>query len=476
MYMKPQVTIFIFRRDLRVFDNLALHQLNKAFPSVPILPIFIFNPNQIDASKNKYFSNAAVEFMIESLHDLETHVPKLYYFEGHDEEILNQLLKHLHIEAIGWNEDYTPFARKRDGALKTWCDDHKIASITCTHDYNLMDFKAVKTDTGNTYEVFTPLYRKIIKMINSIPFPLAASNVSKYIFYNKPMQSPVQVKNISKYIITPTPKRYIKGGRKQALQILDKIKNKEFKAYENERNFPALAKTTHLSAYMKFGNLSVREVFWTTHKTYGVSHGLIREYIWRFFYSYVIYFNDKMLQHQVSKEANKPMKPKFASLQWSYNEQKFKLWCEGKTGFPIVDAAMISMNQTGFMHNRLRMIVAMFLVKDLHIDWTLGEQYFATKLVDYDPCSNSGGWQWCASVGPDASPSYRIFNPWIQSAKFDPQAIFIKKWIPPLQNVPAKHIHEWFVNHVKYQHIKYPPPILDHSIESKKSIEIFKKI
>jgi deoxyribodipyrimidine photo-lyase len=473
--MKPQVLIFIFRRDLRIIDNLALHNLHKAHPSIPIIPMFIFNPVQIDSSKSKYYSSAAVEFMVESLHDLETHLPKLYYFEGKDEDVLNQVLKQFQVECIAWNEDYTPFAKKRDETLKRWCRDHKIDYITSTCDYNLMDFEYIKTDVGNTYEVFTPFYRKVIKTVNKIAFPLAQSNTSKYIFYNKTIANPPQVKNISKYIDAPTPKRYIKGGRANALQILDKIKRKEFQAYDHERDYPALDKTTHLSAYLKFGNVSVREVFWVTHKTYGISHGLIREYIWRFFYAYMINYNDKMLQHQVSKEANQPMKAKYAHIPWNNNEIKFKAWCEGKTGFPIVDAAMISLNQTGFMHNRLRMIVAMFLIKDLHIDWTWGERYFASKLVDYDPCSNSGGWQWCASVGPDASPSYRIFNPWIQSKKFDQNVIFIKKWVPPLTQVSPKHIHEWFEYHKKYEHIKYPPPLLDHSIESHISIEIFKQ-
>jgi deoxyribodipyrimidine photo-lyase len=208
-------------------------------------------------------------------------------------------------------------------------------------------------------------------------------------------------------------------------------------------------------------------------KVYGENHGLVRELLWREFYANVTNHIPHILVGQVSSEPTHPMKLKFDNVEWPHDEKKFKRWCEGKTGFPFVDAAMICMNKTGYMHNRLRMIVAMFLTKDMAIDWRMGERYFAQKLIDYDPSSNSGGWQWAGSIGADSQPYFRIFNPWTQSEKFDKDAAFIKKWIPLLANVPAKSIHNWDKDHVKYNNKGYPAPMLDHSIESKKALGYF---
>jgi deoxyribodipyrimidine photo-lyase len=252
---------------------------------------------------------------------------------------------------------------------------------------------------------------------------------------------------------------------------LKTIKNGEFINYDNERN-DLKKETTHLSAYIKFGCVSIREVYYKILLKLGKSNGLINELIWRDFYMNITYYYPKILQGQISiKKKNQPLKDKYKIIKWSKNNKFYKKWCNGETGFPIVDAAMTQLNTTGYMHNRCRMIVACFLCKDLLLDWRLGEKYFATKLVDYDPMSNSGGWQWSSSVGADSQPYFRIFNPWAQQIKFDPECKYIKKWLPILSECPVNHIHKWYEYHNNYD--VYCKPIVDHDIMRKKALDLY---
>lgn len=224
------------------------------------------------------------------------------------------------------------------------------------------------------------------------------------------------------------------------------------KNYAETRDFPALQSTSQLSAHLKFGTVSVREVFYAVVQALGEEHPLLRQLYLRHFFTHIAYYFPKVFGHAFID--------KFDKVAWDNNLEIFQAWAAGKTGFPIVDAAMRDLNATGNMHNRLRMVVASFLVKDLHISWRWGERYFAQHLLDYDPCLNNGNWQWAASTGCDAQPYFRIFNPWLQQQKFDPDCVYIYQWLPELRGVPAKVLHNWHKTH--YGDF-YPAPIIDHS-------------
>lgn len=283
--------------------------------------------------------------------------------------------------------------------------------------------------------------------------------------------------NVYRPVLPDTVKPALTGGRDAGLAIITKIRSKHFAKYDAERDIPALDKTTKLSAYLKFGCISIREALEACVATHGLEHGLVRELFWREFYAYIAYHHRHILRGQVQPRiGNSSFNATYASLTWKpVPDALFQAWCNGNTGFPIVDAAMICMNRTGWMHNRLRMIVASFFCKDLLGDWRVGERYFASRLIDYDPASNNGGWQWIASTGTDAQPYFRVFNPWLQSKKYDPKCDFIKKWIPALRKVPSAHIHEWHLRHGGYSGVRYPAPILDHSKQSKAAVDMFKE-
>ena len=263
----------------------------------------------------------------------------------------------------------------------------------------------------------------------------------------------------SRFISQTHSENALQGGRKEALHLLKNIAH--LKNYKEIRNFPALAGTTHLSAHNKFGTVSIREVYQTIVKCFGKTHTLINELYWRDFFTHILYHFPHVLGEAFHKKYN--------DIRWENNKNFFKKWCLGMTGFPIVDAGMRELNQTGYMHNRVRMIVASFLVKDLHIDWRWGEKYFAQQLIDYDPAVNNGNWQWAASTGCDAQPYFRIFNPWRQQVQYDPDCVYIKKWLPELINISPKIIHELYKNKMN----GYPQPLVDHAIASQFSKKMY---
>lgn len=458
------INVFIFRRDFRIEDNIAFNELIK-ISKVQILPIFIFNPYQIDKSKNKYYNNNAVQFMIQCLKDLNTTLNNsLCFMYGHDIEILEELHFKYTINTIAFNADYTPFAIKRDSVITKWCTQKKINVLT-RNDYNLLDFNNIKTKTGNIYQVFTPFYRNVINVINEVSKP-SYNNIAKQLISIKG-----NITDIDKFY-KKNINVAITGGRDNALKILRKIKNGDFKNYDTDRNYPSLDKTTKLSAYIKFGCVSIREVLWTMINTYGKNHGLVRELIWREFYSYITFHFPKILKGQL-RGNNESFKEKYNNVQWKYSEINWIAWCNGTTGVPFVDAAMRHLKKTGWMPNRCRMIVAVFLTKSLLIDWRLGEHYFACNLTDYDPSSNNGGWQWSSSTGVDSQPYFRSFNPYLQSEKYDPKCEYIKKWVPELANVDIKDIHNWDKTYKNYK--VYQQPIVDTKIEFMKFKQMFLK-
>jgi deoxyribodipyrimidine photo-lyase len=451
-------SLFIFRRDLRLDDNTGLRAALKQ--SDLVIPCFIFDPRQVGA-KNAYRSANAIQFMIESLEDLDAQLhekkAKLYLFHGEAEKIITQLITKEKIDAVFINQDYTPFSIKRDNAINKVCHQHNVA-FHASHDALINPPESIMTGNGTPYAVFTAFWKKSRQIPVEKPIKLKQTN-----FYTKSISSSSLHKLLEKEIL-PTRNKLIAshGGRDQALKILNKIP--KFTQYASTHDTPSIP-TTHLSAHLKFGTISVRETHSAIAKKLGASHPLIRQFYWRDFFSYVSYHSPFVFGHAYHA--------KYDNLKWNYSEKEFQAWCEGKTGFPIVDAGMRELNATGFMHNRVRMIVASFLTKDLHIDWRWGEKYFATQLIDYDPAVNNGNWQWAASTGCDAQPYFRIFNPWMQQKKFDPACTYIKTWVPELAHVDNKIIHNWFKDDAIIK--GYSKPIIDHATESRAAKEMYRK-
>lgn len=450
--------LFIFRRDLRLEDNTGLiFALEKA---KEVVPCFIFTPDQIE--HNPYRSDSCLQFMIESLEDLEkslhTKKGKLHLFYGKPEEVITRCFKELAIDAVFFNQDYTPYSLARDQKINNVCK--KLNISCCSFEDALLNppEETLKKDQ-KPYTVFTPFYRNSSKIAIAHPIQNLHKN-----YYSEPISFSYDSSLYNKIL----PKRPFppKGGRAKSLKILQNLEN--FSSYASLRNFPAEEGTTHLSSHLKFTTCSIREVYWALVKKLGPDSELIRSLYWRDFFTCIAFYFPKVFSGAFHS--------KFNDLSWNSDKETFKRWCEGTTGFPIVDAGMRELNQTGFMHNRARMITASFLVKDLHIDWRWGEKYFASKLIDYDPAVNNGNWQWAASTGCDAQPYFRIFNPWLQAAKFDPDCSYIKRWIPELKAVSPKIIHNWYLEKHHSECSSYPIPIVDHAKESKIALASYKKL
>lgn len=459
------MNLFIFHRDYRLFDNTTLIEMSKKEGT--ITPIFIFTPEQI-TKKNKYRSNNSVQFLIESLFELKESIKeykgKIHFFYGNYMDVIKSFKN---VNSIGFNFDYSPYAVMRDTKIKEYCIKNNIKFYS-KEDYLLYDILNNNTmnKSGSPYTVFTPYKKHCLANLkvrkpnkyNNFKFTNKVIN-NKYIINDMKMKSfYIENKDIN-----------VRGGRSNGLQILKKIKN--WKDYNNMRNC-MIYKTTFMSAYLHFNVLSIREVFYRILKKLGRNNNLINELHWRDFYVNIMYFFPKVLIG-MKKGKNKSFREKYDKILWKKNKKHFNAWKKGITGFPIVDACMRQMNTTGYMHNRGRMIVASFLVKNLNIDWKEGEKYFAQTLVDYDPSSNNGGWQWTSGGGTDAQPYFRIFNCWTQSKKFDPNCRYIKKWVPELKDVNNKDIHKWDIKHTDYN--LYVKPIVDHKETREKTLKMFKK-
>jgi len=459
MNKKYNKSIFIFRRDLRIYDNtgfiLALKESNL------VIPIFIFDPIQVE-QQNEYKSDNCIQFMLESIKDLEAQLKKqdgkLFLLYGNTQEVIKNLINIESIDALFLNRDYTPFSIKRDEQIKHLCIKHNI-SFNESSDLLLTEPEQIKTGNSEPYSIFTPFYNKASKQIVNEPVKNNYTN-----FYNKPIKSEVKLAHMYKKVLPSTNINvWVNGGRTNGNKVLDSLKNLE--NYIKDKDYPYKL-TSNLSAHIKFGTFSIREIYHEIGQTLGKKHPLIKQLYWRDFFTHIAYHSSFIFGHA--------FKPKYENVKWNYNKSLFDKWKNGLTGFPIVDAGMRQLNKTGFMHNRVRMIVGSFLVKDMHMDWREGEKYFAQKLVDYDPSVNNGNWQWVASTGADSQPYFRIFNPWLQQKKFDPDCIYIKEWIPELKDVNSKIIHS--LHNLKYNLPNYPKPILNHSIESKITIKMFKEI
>lgn len=455
MQKNYEKSLFIFRRDLRLDDNKALLEACKQ--SEAVIPCFIFDPRQITKA-NTYKSNNSIQFMIESLKDLQEQLEKkggkLYFFYGEHETVIPKIIKETKAQALFFNKDYTPFALKRDTAITHAAEKLKIA-VNSYQGLLLSDPETVKNLSGKPYTVFTPFFKKVAAQKPAEPVKCHYNN-----FYSGTL-SLAESKTILKELLPPENKLLAEhGGTSNAKKILKKLNH--FKDYPETRDLPFL-KTTQLSAHLKFGTVSPQQVIAAIleHKA---SKDLIRQLYWRDFYTHIAYH----FPHVFGKAFNKH----YTHLNWSKSKTHFEQWCNGMTGFPIVDAGMRQLNATGYMHNRVRMIVCSFLTKNLHINWTWGEQYFAQQLVDYDPAVNNGSWQWGASTGADAAPYFRIFNPWLQQKKFDPDCRYIKTWVPELQKVSPKLIHKADKLDEPLA-ADYPRPMVDHKVTSQQAKKMF---
>jgi deoxyribodipyrimidine photo-lyase len=430
--MNKKVNIFWFRRDLRLDDNLGFFEALKA--EHPVLPIFIFDTKILDQLPK---DDARVTFIHETLQDLrqtlqDEHKSSIALFKGEPIDIYKQLIKDYDIETVYTNHDYEPYATARDTEIKTFLRDNKVEFSTFKDQVIFEKNDIVKKD-GKPYMVYTPYMRKWKEKFRSNDLE---------IFYTDSYLS-----NLIEQSSLPNLTLNDIGFEKSKQNIADyDVTPTLIETYEATRNFPAQDSTSRLGPHLRFGTVSIRkmikkaiaeenEIFW-------------QELIWREFFTQILW--------HFPHTKDQAFKPKYDRIEWRYNEAEFEAWCNGETGYPLVDAGMRQLNATGFMHNRVRMLVGSFLCKHLLMDWRLGEAYFAEKLHDYDMASNVGNWQWVAGSGVDASPYFRIFNPTTQIQKFDKNLEYIKKWVPD------------------FQELTYPKPIVEHKMARERCLETYK--
>jgi deoxyribodipyrimidine photo-lyase len=466
-----RTSLFLFRRDLRLDDNTGL--LEALELSERVLPAFVFDPRQ-QPDANDYFSPPAFQFLVESLADLDrqlaNHGGLLHRFRGLPHEVIDRLAAEhgdaLGLDAVFLNRDYTPFSRRRDARIQELCAGRGLCFHPCS-DLLLHEPGEVRTGTGGSYRVFTPFYKAAQQ--REIPETRGLVCAS---FFSGDLGS-VLGPGLDDELLSntggPRDGLHVQGGRSRALGILDRLG--DFRDYPAKRDLPTEDGTTSLSAHLKFGTVSVREVVAALRDALGSdAEPLIRQLHWRDFFTQLAWFEPRVF--------GGAFQPDLDAVEWDEGDEadaRFDAWCRGETGFPLVDAGMRQLAASGWMHNRVRMIVASFLTKDLHIDWRRGERWFARHLLDYDPCVNNGNWQWAASTGADAQPWFRIFNPWSQQEKLDPEGEYIRRWVPELDSVEPRDLHRLHQNRPAGLD-GYPQPIVDHQEEREEALARFRAL
>lgn len=432
--MNSPINIFWFRRDLRLHDNAGLLYALK--DGNPVLPVFIFDKEILDqledkADKRVAFIHAALLEMQQQLMKLNSSL-EVYY--GTPAAIFSDLIQNYKVEKVFTNHDYEPYAKKRDEQVSKFLQNNQISFHTYK-DQVIFEKNEVLKDNGDPYTVFTPYSRKWKSSLTD--FFLSSYPAEKYFknFYNQPPKSIPALKDIGfEQADYPFPSK--------------ELKDEIIKKYGQTRDFPGVENgTSRLGVHLRFGTVSIREI---ARLAKSLNETYLNELIWREFYQMILWHYPKVGEGHA-------FKPEFENIKWRNNEEEFAKWCEGMTGYPIVDAGIRELNATGFMHNRVRMVAASFLIKHLLIDWRWGEAYFAKKLLDYDLASNNGGWQWVSGSGCDAAPYFRVFNPSLQAIKFDKGLSYIKKWIPELND------------------FAYPQPMVDHKFARKRVLEVFNR-
>jgi len=433
--MKPKVTIAWFRRDLRLHDNAALYHALKS--NHPVVPVFIFDTNILNQLEDK--NDRRVEFIHSALTEMQQQLQalgsSLEIYHTTPLEAFEQLLHKFEIAQVFTNHDYEQYAIDRDKAVGALLKDHQAALLTYK-DQVIFEKDEVIKDDGKPYTVFTPYSKRWKATLTN--FYLQSYPAKKYYsnFYQHPQQlSGVPSLQSIGFIATGEPFPSREPARSVLLQ------------YKEQRDYPAIEGTSHLGIHLRFGTISIRELATQANR---LNETYLNELIWRDFYHMILW-------HFPQVRKGNAFRKEYDLISWRNNVAEFDKWCEGQTGYPIVDAGMRELNSTGFMHNRVRMIVASFLTKHLLIDWRWGEAYFAKKLLDFDYAANNGGWQWAAGSGCDAAPYFRVFNPTLQTEKFDKDLQYIRKWVP------------------EFDSFNYTPPIVQHEVARKRALEVYGK-
>lgn len=430
--MNSTINIFWFRRDLRLDDNVGFYEALRSEKSV--LPIFIFDSEILEQLPK---DDARVTFIHQTLQNMrqtlqDQHGSSIALYHGNPQDIFKNLLQDYKINTVFTNHDYEPYAKTRDEDIKTLLNKNDVEFKTFKDQVIFEKDEVVKND-GKPYMVYTPYMRKWKEKFKTIDLEIYYTNT-----FLTNLVEHSRLPNLSLSDI----------GFKKSIQEIPSfdVTPTLIQQYEDTRNFPAKDATSKLGPHLRFGTASIRkmikkaiaednEIFW-------------QELIWREFFMQILWHFPHTPDHA--------FKPKYDRIEWRNNEAEFKKWCEGQTGYPLVDAGMRQLNETGFMHNRVRMLVGSFLCKHLLIDWRWGEAYFAEKLHDYEMASNVGNWQWVAGSGVDASPYFRIFNPTTQIQKFDKNLEYIKKWVPD------------------FQELSYPQPMVEHKMARERCLETYK--
>lgn len=428
--MSKPVSIFWFRRDLRVEDNHGFYQALKG-PD-PVVPVFIFDTNILEELTDK--KDRRVEFIWESLQRMQLQLEKqgatLDVRIGDPLTVFKQLLNDYSIKAVYANHDYEPYAVKRDQSVQQLLQAKGI-SFHSYKDQVILEKSEVVKDDGKPYTVFTPYSRRwkaVLRMEDLQPFP------SEKLLSNVVKQTAKPIPSLEQLGFTASGESFPASSCPSSV----------LKSYKEQRDIPSIAGTSRLGVHLRFGTISIRAL---ARQAQGLSETFLNELIWRDFYQMILWHFPQVVSQS--------FKPAYDAIPWRNNQQEFEAWCAGQTGYPIVDAGMRELNATGYMHNRVRMIVASFLTKHLLIDWRWGEAYFAQKLLDFDLAANNGGWQWAAGSGCDAAPYFRVFNPYLQTKKFDPDLLYIKKWVP------------------EFQELTYVKPIVEHEFARARCLQTY---
>lgn len=425
------LTIFWFRRDLRLFDNRALYEALKNTGEV--LPLFIFD-TAILADLDE--TDARIDFIHEAVSDIHSYLSELnksmLVISGEPFAVFKRLVSDYPVKSVYFNRDYEPYAKNRDEKITSWLNNKKIEVKTFKDQVIFEPHEILKKD-GKPYTVYTPYKNKWKSIYEETQIP--EYSIEKYFDrfvsdYSKPLPSLASL-----------------GFKKTPVVFPEAKVNKDIvQTYDQYRDYPYMDHTSRMGIHLRFGTISIRD---TMKQAVQLNQTWFNQLIWREFFMMILWHFPKVVDCS--------FKSKYDNIQWRNNEMEFKAWCEGKTGFPFVDAGMRQLNQTGYMHNRARMITASFLTKHLLIDWRWGETYFAQKLLDYELASNNGGWQWAAGTGCDAAPYFRIFNPQRQIERFDPKYQYIQSWVP------------------EYGTSEYPDPIVDHKFARERALSVYKK-
>lgn len=428
--MENKVTLFWFRRDLRIEDNAALYYALK--DEYPVQPVFIFDRDILDKLEDKddarvTFIHGEIERLSKEFKERGVNLDVRY---GIPEQVWKDLSDDYNIGRLYANKDYEPYARKRDQSVYEFFEE-KGARFVAKKDQVIFEKNEILKADGTPYKVYTPyskLWKKTLTDYALKPYP--SEQVDNW--YQSESQQVIPLSEM--------------GFEPSKIEFPDRVLDKSIvEEYHEKRDLPSVRGTSRLSVHLRFGTISIRKL---ANDALALNEKYLNELIWRDFYASILWHFPDVVEHNFNR--------KYDGVQWRDNEDDFKKWCEGNTGYPIVDAGMRELNATGFMHNRVRMITASFLTKHLLLDWRWGEAYFARKLLDFDLASNNGGWQWAAGTGVDAQPYFRVFNPTAQMEKFDKKLRYVRKWVPEFQNFEYK-------------------PMVDHKMARQRAIDTYKE-